>query len=69
MNSKLVSPITAAGLLAVSRRTIYRMMDSGELTSVNIRRARRIPIAAIEALTAAPELSNTATGTKSKARS
>lgn len=67
--NKFVSPYAAAQILSVSRRTIYRMIATGELPSVNVRRARRIPLSAIEALTLVPELSNAETGTVRPARS
>jgi excisionase family DNA binding protein len=43
----LVSPAEAMRLLGVSHSTLYILMRSGEIDSVNIRRARRIPRAAI----------------------
>jgi excisionase family DNA binding protein len=43
----LVSPSEAMRLLGVSNSTLYILMRSGELDSINIRRARRIPRAAI----------------------
>ena len=61
----LISPAEAAQLLSVSRSSIYRMMNDGSLSSVKIRRARRIPLSDIEALTRAPELPNAGTGTPS----
>jgi excisionase family DNA binding protein len=43
----LVSPSEAMRLLGVSNSTLYILMRSGELDSINIRRARRIPRMAI----------------------
>ena len=50
MNSRLVAPDEAARILSVSRSSIYRMMNDGSLSSVKIRRARRIPLSDIEQL-------------------
>lgn len=36
-------------MLSVGRTTVYRLIATGELRSVRIRHARRIPIAALEA--------------------
>jgi excisionase family DNA binding protein len=43
----LVSPREAMRVLGVSNSTLYILMRSGELDSINIRRARRIPRTAI----------------------
>jgi excisionase family DNA binding protein len=43
-----VSPSEAADLLEVSRNTIYRLMERGEIRSFHIGRARRILVSEIE---------------------
>ena len=44
----LTVTVTEAGRqLAISRRTVYKLMDSGELASIKIGRARRITRQAI----------------------
>lgn len=55
MSDRLLSVPTVAGLLDVSRRTVYRFVASGELSIVDLRtgaeRSRvRIPSADVEAL-------------------
>jgi excisionase family DNA binding protein len=51
MNSQLgVAPIEAARLLGVSRSTIYRIMNRGQLRTVKIGRRTIIPVSAITAL-------------------
>ena len=44
-----------AGLLGVSPRTVWVMLENGELRSVKLRGRRLIPVAAIEELIAALE--------------
>lgn len=44
---KLYRVEDAMALLALSRSKLYMLMDSGELRSVNVGRARRIPGSAI----------------------
>jgi excisionase family DNA binding protein len=41
----LLTPAEAAELLGVGRTTIYELMNSGDIPSVRIGRARRIPAA------------------------
>lgn len=43
----LLTPEEAAERLALSRTTIYELIRSGELRSVKVGRARRIPVAAL----------------------
>ena len=43
-NQLLVTPEEAARRLSVGRTTIYELMASGELQSVNIGRCRRVPV-------------------------
>lgn len=43
----LHKPERAAKRLDVSRTTVYKLMETGELRSIKIGRARRIPEAAI----------------------
>ena len=43
----LVTPEEAARRLSVGRTTIYGLMASGELQSVNIGRCRRVPVSSL----------------------
>jgi excisionase family DNA binding protein len=43
----LVTPEEAARRLSVGRTTIYELMSSGELRSVNIGRCRRVPVSSL----------------------
>ena len=43
----LVTPEEAARRLSVGRTTIYELMASGELQSVNIVRCRRVPVSSL----------------------
>ena len=43
----LVTPKEAARRLSVGRTTIYELMSSGELQSVNIGRCRRVPVSSL----------------------
>ncbi|ABD10414.1 transcriptional regulator [Frankia sp. CcI156] len=45
MTKLLLTPAEAAELLGVGRTTIYELMNSGDIPSVRIGRARRIPAA------------------------
>lgn len=47
-NDVLITAVEAARRLSMSQRTIYRLLTSGELPSVKIRRARRIRVADLE---------------------
>ncbi|CAJ60387.1 MULTISPECIES: helix-turn-helix domain-containing protein [Frankia] len=49
MTKLLLTPTEAAELLGVSRSTVYELMNSGDIESVRIGRARRIPSAALHA--------------------
>jgi excisionase family DNA binding protein len=40
----LVTPVEAARRLSLGRTTIYELMASGELQSVNVGRCRRVPV-------------------------
>jgi excisionase family DNA binding protein len=42
-----VTPEDAARRLSVGRTTIYQLMSSGELQSVNIGRCRRVPVSSL----------------------
>ena len=44
----LVTPEEAARRLAVGRTTVYALMGSGELPSVNIGRCRRIAVTSLQ---------------------
>jgi len=43
----LVTPEEAARRLSIGRTTIYELMSSGELKSVNIGRSRRVPVSSL----------------------
>jgi excisionase family DNA binding protein len=43
----LVTPEEAARRLSVGRTTIYELMSTGELESVNIGRCRRVPVSSL----------------------
>lgn len=45
----LYTPEEAAQQLACSRRTVYELISSGDLESIKIRGARRIPVDAVAA--------------------
>lgn len=45
----LVTVDDAAAALAISRRTVYQLLDNGALESVHIGTARRIPTEALVA--------------------
>ncbi|ABD09792.1 transcriptional regulator [Frankia sp. CcI156] len=47
MTKLLLTPTEAADLLGVSRSTVYELLNSGDLESVRIGRARRIPSASL----------------------
>ncbi len=48
----LYTPEQAAGLLQVGRTTMYGLLATGEVESIKISRARRIPADALEAYVA-----------------
>lgn len=43
----LLTPESAAERLAIGERTLYRLLEAGELPSVRIGRSRRIPADAL----------------------
>lgn len=45
---RLLTLDEAAGALSVSRRTVERLIRSGDLHTVQIGRARRIPVTAVD---------------------
>jgi excisionase family DNA binding protein len=45
---RLMTLVEAARYLAVGRTALYRLLGSGELASVRIGRARRVPLAELE---------------------
>jgi excisionase family DNA binding protein len=49
----LLTPEQAAEALGLGRTLVYELIRTGRLTSVRIGRARRIPIASLEAFVAA----------------
>lgn len=53
MDKLLLTPPEAAMLLSIGRTKLYELIRSGELLSIRIDRARRIPRAAAEAYVAA----------------
>jgi excisionase family DNA binding protein len=48
MDKKLVTVAEAALIMQVSRALLYQKVMSGEIPSIKIGRARRIPMAAID---------------------
>ena len=46
-NQLLVTPEEAARRLSVGRTTVYELMSTGELQSVNIGRCRRVPVSSL----------------------
>lgn len=61
--ARLVTPGRAGELLAVSKRTIYSLIASGELNSVTVGRARRIPMDAIDQFVEELRAEHSETGT------
>ncbi|OHV40823.1 MULTISPECIES: helix-turn-helix domain-containing protein [Pseudofrankia] len=47
MTKLLLTPVEAAELLGLGRSTVYELLTAGNLESVQIGRARRIPHAAL----------------------
>jgi excisionase family DNA binding protein len=43
----LVTPEEAARRLSIGRTTVYELMSSGDLQSVNIGRCRRVPVSSL----------------------
>ena len=63
MNTKLLLTVPeAAECLGLGRSKVYQLMTSGQLRSVSIGRARRIPVDAIAALLKELELALEQTG-------
>ena len=48
-NPLLLTPVAAARRLSLARSTLYELMLTGQIVSVKIGRARRIPEAALNA--------------------
>ena len=48
----LLTPEEAARRLSVGRTTVYALMTSGELLSVNIGRCRRVPVSSLRSFVA-----------------
>jgi excisionase family DNA binding protein len=48
----LLTPDQAADALAVNRSTLYKLLGRGEIKSIKLGRARRIPVKALEAFIA-----------------
>jgi excisionase family DNA binding protein len=51
----LVSVREAAGRLGVSERTVWRLLDRGELRALRLGRVVRIPVASLQSLVARAE--------------
>lgn len=49
MDKKLVTVAEASVLMGISRSLLYSLVMRGEVPSIKIGRARRIPVAAIDA--------------------
>jgi excisionase family DNA binding protein len=52
LHDRLVPIETAAEILAVSKQTVFRMLDDGLLHSVKIRGSRRVRVSDLNALIA-----------------
>lgn len=52
MSNELLTPDQVAQRLGVGRTTVYELMGRGELPSLRIGRARRIPSSAVDAFIA-----------------
>lgn len=50
MNDQFISPREAAQLLRVDRLTIYKMIRSGQLDAIRVRRSIRIPVVSLRSL-------------------
>lgn len=48
INKKLLNVNEAASALGLGRSLVYTLVATGELTSIKIGRARRIPVSAID---------------------
>lgn len=48
MQPRLMTVAETAELLHIAKRTVYRLMESGQLVYVRIGRARRIPVEEID---------------------
>lgn len=48
MDTKLLlSPADAAQVMSISRSLLYELLDSGDISSIKVRRARRIPVESV----------------------
>ena len=52
-NRLLLSPASAAACMSISRSLLYELMQAGEISSIKVRRARRIPMEAVKQYIAA----------------
>ena len=52
MDKMLLTPTDCAQLLSLGRSKVYELLASGQLPSVQVGRARRVPAAALEAFIA-----------------
>lgn len=46
-NKLLLSPAAAAQVMSISRSLLYELLESGDISSIKVRRARRIPVEAV----------------------
>jgi excisionase family DNA binding protein len=46
-NDELLTTAQVAGVMNVSRMTVYRMIDAGELPATRVRRGKRVPRQAV----------------------
>ena len=47
-NKLLLSPLAAAQTMSISRSLLYELMQAGDINSIKVQRARRIPTSEIE---------------------
>ena len=52
-NRLLLSPASAAETMSISRSLLYELMQAGEISSIKVRRARRIPVESVKQYIAA----------------
>jgi excisionase family DNA binding protein len=43
----LLTVTQAAAMIGIGRTTLYRLMDTGEITSVHVRSSRRVPLQSV----------------------
>lgn len=52
-NQLLLSPADAALVMSISRSLLYELLESGDISSIKVRRARRIPVESVKEYIAA----------------